>query len=106
MDRRSVGVLLGTFAVLLILVVLTFFVDFGRRAWLVYILFALELGYLIWAATRKKTPMRKGIGIAILLFFPLLILVLATFFFDLGVLEKLIYLVFAVDFLFLFVLFL
>src|SRR3989344_2800666 len=107
MDRRSAGVLLGAFLILSVLVIATFFVDFGMYAVLVYILFALELGYLIWVATTKKslTPLRKIIGIAVLLFFPLLLLAIASFFFELGILEKFAYLLFLVDFLFLLVLF-
>ena len=99
--------MLGAFLILSVLVIATFFVDFGMYAGLVYILFALELGYLIWVATTKKslTPLRKIIGIAVLLFFPLLLLAIASFFFELGILEKFAYLLFLVDFLFLLVLF-
>ena len=32
MDRKSAGVLLGAFILLLVLVIATFFVDFGRHA--------------------------------------------------------------------------
>ena len=53
-DGRGVGVLLGAFLILSVLVIAAFFVDFGRQAGLVYILFILELSFLIDIATQKN----------------------------------------------------
>ncbi len=107
MNRKLVGGLLIVFFILFIAVIINLFVKLPGD-YIIYSLFIIELFYLTWVATRKisiSSPFRKLIGTSIILFFPLLILTVLSLILDLSFIEKIIYLVFGIDFLFLFVLF-
>lgn len=108
MNRKVVGGLLVSFFVLFVLIVISLFVPFGAFGSLIYTLFLIEMFYFTWVATRKMSvvsPLRKFVGGAIISFVPLLVLTIINLVIDVGDIENVIYFLFAVDFLFLFVLF-